>query len=101
MIAISRFRVLDDDEGFRRLAEQAATFFRSRAGCERAVVVQNLDEPTLWALVSDWADVGSYRRGFSGHDAKMILTPILSLALDEPGAFAAPEDVGINQPRWS
>ena len=100
MIAISRFRV-PSAEGptFRASAEQAAQFFRSRPGCLRAEVVQNLDDPTLWALVSDWVDVGSYRRGFSGYDAKMILTPVLSLALDEPGAYAAPEEVGTNLPR--
>ena len=62
-------------------------------------VLRNLDEPELWALVSRWADVGSYRRAFSGYEAKMVLTPLLLLGIDEPGAFDVPDAVGANVPR--
>ncbi|MFV0451662.1 MAG: antibiotic biosynthesis monooxygenase family protein [Propioniciclava sp.] len=102
MIAISRFRIEEAEVGpqVAGLAE-AAAFFRGRPGCLSAEVVQNLDDPALWALVSHWDEVGSYRRGFNGYDAKMILTPVLSYALDEPGAYAAPDEVGTNRPRAS
>jgi hypothetical protein len=53
----------------------------------------------LWAIVSRWADVGSYRRAFNGTPAKMVLVPLLSLAIDEPSAYAMPSDVGENRPR--
>ncbi|MFV0405229.1 MAG: antibiotic biosynthesis monooxygenase family protein [Propioniciclava sp.] len=100
MIAVSRFRVSEDEAaGFAVFAEPAAAFFRARPGCQRADLVQNLDDPTLWALVSHWDDVGSYRRGFNGYEAKMVLTPVLSLAVDEPSAYAPAEEVGTNQPR--
>jgi uncharacterized protein YbjT (DUF2867 family) len=80
-------------------AEAVAAQFRASAGCEDARLVQNLDEPELWAIVSRWADVGSYRRAFNGTDAKLVLVPLLSLAIDEPSAYAEPDSVGENRPR--
>ena len=62
-------------------------------------MVQNLDDPELWAIVSRWESVGDYRRSFNGYDAKMILTPLLSRAIDEPSAFLPPEELGENIPR--
>ena len=53
----------------------------------------------LWAIVSRWADIGSYRRAFNGTDAKLVLVPLLSLAIDEPSAYAEPASVGENRPR--
>jgi len=100
MLAVTRFRVPTEDEAsFAAQAGAASDFYRTRPGCEGSEVLRNLDEPTLWALVSRWADVGSYRRAFSGYDAKMLLTPLLVLALDEPGAYDTPEAVGANVPR--
>ena len=37
--------------------------------------------------------------GFGGFEAKMVLVPLLSEAIDEPSAYDAPEDVGENLPR--
>lgn len=100
MLAVTRFRIPPDVEpSFRGLARTASEFYLSRPGCESSEVVRNLDEPDLWALVSRWVDVGSYRRAFNGYDAKVVLTPLLLMALDEPGAYDHPEDVGRNQPR--
>jgi hypothetical protein len=73
--------------------------FSSAAGSLGAELVQNLDEPGLWAIVSRWADVGSYRRAFNGTAAKLVLVPLLSLAIDEPSAYADPASVGENRPR--
>lgn len=100
MIAVSRFRVPTASEGpFGVRAEAAAAFFRGSPGCLGADLVRNLDEPDLWALVSRWENVGSYRRAFNGYEAKVVLVPVLSEAIDEPGAYAAVEDVGENLPR--
>ena len=98
MWAISRFRV-DDAATFVPAATAAEEWFRGRPGNLSSELVQNLDDPSLWALVSHWQDVGSYRRAFNGYDAKMILMPILGQAIDEPSAFAAADDVGENLPR--
>ena len=62
-------------------------------GCLDVEVVANLDAPDLWALVSRWRDVGSYRRALSGNEAKLLLTPILIRAIDEPSAYLDPQEL--------
>lgn len=99
MIAVTRFRVPTDVEAFAAHLQQAAEHYATCAGNLSAEAVQSLDEPDLWALVSRWKDVGSYRRAFSGYDAKMLLTPLMVQAISEPGAFNAPDEVGFNVPR--
>ncbi len=99
MFAISRFRVLQDAASFRQRAQAAADFFRDSAGCLGSDLMQNLDDPELWTIVSRWENVGSYRRAFGGYDAKMVLVPLLSEAIDEPSAYDDPDEVGINLPR--
>lgn len=100
MLAVTRFRVDPEAEAsFRSLARAASDFYLTRAGCEASEVLRNLDDPTLWVLASRWVDVGSYRRAYGGYDAKMILTPLLLLAVDEPGAYDSPDAVGDNWPR--
>ncbi|MBK8462554.1 MAG: antibiotic biosynthesis monooxygenase [Nigerium sp.] len=100
MLAFSRFRVAADAEApFTLRADAAVAFFRTRAGNLTAELVRNLDEPELWAIATSWENVGSYRRSFNGYEAKIVLVPLLSEALDEPSAYAAADDVGLNLPR--
>lgn len=100
MLAISRFRVPPDRAaGFVERARAAAGFFASCPGCQGVDLLQNLDDPELWTITSRWADVGSYRRSFNGYEAKVVLVSLLSEAIDEPGAYAAPSEVGENLPR--
>ncbi|CAB4715419.1 MAG: antibiotic biosynthesis monooxygenase [Actinobacteria bacterium] len=42
---------------------------------------------SVYALVTEWENVGSYRRALSGFEIKMEVVPLLSRALDEPGGF--------------
>lgn len=100
MLAFSRFRVAADAEAsFIQRAEAAVTFFRTRPGNLSAELVRNLDEPDLWAIATAWQNVGSYRRGFNGYEAKIVLVPLLSEAIDEPSAYDAASEVGFNLPR--
>jgi hypothetical protein len=34
-----------------------------------------------------WVDVGAYRRALGAYDVKVVTTPLLSRALDEPSAY--------------
>lgn len=99
VLAINRFLVTGHPSGFFASAESVVAHFNACVGSAGAEVVQNLDEPGLWAIISRWRDVGSYRRAFNGTDAKLLLIPLLSLAIDEPSAYAAPAVVGENRPR--
>lgn len=95
MLAISRFEA---DHSFEDEGRRVVEFWRGKQGCVFVRLVRNLDEPGLWAIVSEWDNVGAYRRAFQGYDAKM-LTPILSRAIDEPSAYLDPSDLGSNVPR--
>lgn len=99
MIAITRFRVPLPGGDFARDAAAVVERFNAAPGCLSVELVANLDDPELWALVSRWIDVGSYRRAFNGTEAKFVLLPLMSLAIDEPGAYADPAWVGENRPR--
>ena len=91
MLSISRFREVDEERaaGLHMVAE----VWRSCPGCLGVDLVVNLDEPGLWALVSRWSDVGSYRRALSGNEAKLRLTPVLLRAVDEPSAYLDPGEL--------
>ena len=97
LLAISRFQ--DPGADFEPAADAVVAFWRECSGCLSAELVRNLDEQALWAIVSRWDSVGSYRRSFGGYEAKMVLTPVLSRAIDEPSAYLAPGELGENLPR--
>jgi heme-degrading monooxygenase HmoA len=90
MLVMIRFRVAGP-EAFGQRVDAALDVLRDRPGFEEAELVQNLDEPNLWALLLRWRDVGSYRRALQGYEAKTVVVPLLSEALDEPTAYEDPE----------
>ena len=90
VLVMIRFRVTGP-EGFGARVDTALAVLRGRPGFEEAELVQNLDEPDLWALLLRWRDVGSYRRALQGYEAKTVVVPLLSEAIDEPSAYEDPE----------
>jgi len=88
VFAIARFEVP---------AEEQATFVgdlerahQALAACEGYLCGQiglNTDEPTLIALVTQWRNIGSYRRALSNYQVKINAVPILARAIDEPGGY--------------
>lgn len=90
MLAICRFK--SSDPAFQAAAETVVAWWRARPGCEGIDLVRNLDDPQLWALVGRWRSVGDYRRSFNGYEAKMMLTPLLLQAVDEPSAYLPPDE---------
>ncbi len=89
MIAIARFRVPTGQAAeFRAQLERALEVFSEREGFTFGDIGQNLDEPELWSLITHWLNVGSYRRALSSTTVKMEVVPLLSTAIDEPGAYS-------------
>jgi hypothetical protein len=82
---VNRFR--SEDLGLRDDLVSALAVLRAQTGCEDGRLGRNVDDPTLWVMVTTWADVGSYRRALSSYDVKVGAVPLLSRALDEPSAF--------------
>jgi quinol monooxygenase YgiN len=88
MIAIARFSVpTAQSADFRAQIERALEVFSQRDGFISGDYGQNLDENELWTLVTHWKNVGSYRRSLSSTQVKMEVVPLLSTAIDEPGAY--------------
>ena len=49
--------------------------------------------PGAWVLLTEWENVGSYRRALGDYEVKLHATPLLGAALDLPGAFETLLDV--------
>ena len=54
---------------------------------------RSTDDPTRWLLLTEWDNVGSYRRALGNYEVKLHATPLLATALDLPGGFEALLDV--------
>ena len=88
MIAIARFEVsLAHSANFRTELETAKDALAECVGYTDGSIGQNLDEPSLWVLMTRWENVGSYRRALSAMRSKLEAIPVLARAIDEPGAY--------------
>ena len=103
MLVVSRFRVPEEEAvAFRDDLQRAREALAGRPGVASGRVGRNLDDPTLWTLVTTWEHVGAYRRALSSYDVKLHAVPLLSRAIDEPSAFELVEpgtDLNVDDPR--
>jgi len=88
MLVVNRFRVPEDAaESFRTELERALAVLAQEKGYDEGRLGRNVDDPTLWTMVTRWRDVGSYRRALSSYDVRVGAVPLLSRAIDEPSAY--------------
>jgi Antibiotic biosynthesis monooxygenase len=85
MIAITHFA--DTAPDFAERAHTALAALAVRPGYLRGSLGRSTDDPGAWVLVTEWANVGSYRRALGAYDVKLHAAPLLATALDVPGAF--------------
>jgi hypothetical protein len=85
VLVVNRFR--SDDETFRDDLGTTLAVLAAQTGYEEGRLGRNVDDPSLWVMVTRWRDPGSYRRALSSYDVKVGAVPLLSRALDEPSAF--------------
>jgi hypothetical protein len=94
VFAVTRFRAAGEDG--EALAEAVAPLLAAlsaRPGFQDGRLGRAADDPTLWALVTRWDGVGSYRRALSAAEVKIAGAPVWVHALDEPGVYV-PVDNG-------
>nr|WP_239579143.1 antibiotic biosynthesis monooxygenase family protein [Microlunatus panaciterrae] len=97
---MNRFRVPEAQTAeFQLQARAAIEVLSNREGFVSVDFGRNIDEPELWTISTRWINVGSYRRALNGFESKMVVVPLLSLAIDEPSAYEDPEHVGPNLSR--
>jgi hypothetical protein len=91
MIAITHF--IDDSADFAERARAALGALAAQPGYLRGTLGRSTDDPTAWLLLTEWANVGSYRRALGNYEVKVHATPLLASARDVPGGFESLLDV--------
>jgi quinol monooxygenase YgiN len=93
VLVVARLRPPDDPEAFRSEVRAAIEALASRPGHVATRLAQAYDDPTRWVLVSEWINVGSYRRALSSYDVKLAGAVLMGAAFDEPSAYDVVESV--------
>lgn len=91
MIALAHFR--DGSPDFAGRAQAALAALAARPGYLRGTLGRSTDDPEAWVLLTEWENVGSYRRALGNYEVKLHATPLLAAAIDVPGGFEALLDV--------
>ena len=66
---------------------QAIEILTQRVGFVDASVIRSADESEQFLVLSQWIDVGSYRRALSSTESKMGVWPFLANMHDQSSAF--------------
>ena len=80
-------RIRSTDVGFLDAATAALEVLAVRPGWLGGRVGRAADDDSAWVIITDWADVGSWRRASSAAAVRPVLKPVLVGATDEPSAF--------------
>ncbi|NRQ34083.1 antibiotic biosynthesis monooxygenase [Nonomuraea sp. NN258] len=89
MLAVIRYTVPESQsQDFIKQGHAILDTLAAQPGYQRGRLARSVDEPNLWALVSEWEGAGFYRRALSA--ARMAMYPLMILMVNEPSAF---EDV--------
>lgn len=67
------------------------TAMASRPGHVSTRLARALDDPSMWVLVSEWSNVGSYRRALSSYDVRMASGILMGAVVNEPTAYEVVE----------
>lgn len=95
MLAITRYRVPESQtETFVKTAHEVLRCLADSPGHRSGRLGRALDDPELWAMVTDWDGAGYYRRALGAYEVRVALIPLSALAVDEPGAYETVDDAG-------
>ncbi|GAA1543715.1 hypothetical protein GCM10009678_28030 [Actinomadura kijaniata] len=88
MLAITRYRVpADRAETFAAEMDAVLETLAASPGYRSGRLARTVDDPDLWALVTEWEGAGFYRRALGVYDVRLRFIPLAALAVDEPGAY--------------
>jgi hypothetical protein len=100
MIALTHFAVggsgdsgEEGSDDFETRAAAALHALAERPGYLRGTLGRSTDDPSAWILLTEWENVGTYRRALGNYEVKLHATPLLAGARDVPGGFEALLDV--------
>ena len=91
MLAVIRYTVPESQsQDFVKQGHTILQTLSEQPGFLRGRLARSVDEPNLWALVSEWEGAGFYRRALSA--ARTAMYPLMILMVNEPSAY---EDVHV------
>lgn len=91
MISATHFASAAPD--FADRARTALEVLAQRPGYVRGALARSADDTAAWLLITEWQNVGSYRRALGSYEVKLHATALLAEALDLPTGFEALIDV--------
>lgn len=91
MISVTHFAASEPD--FPARARAALDVLAQRPGYLRGTLARSTDEVDAWLLVTEWQNVGSYRRALGSFDVKLHANTLLGEAIDMPSSFEPLVDV--------
>ena len=90
---MTRLRVSPADAaGLAAAVDVLLAALAARPGFRDGELGRCTDDDDLWALVTRWDGVGSYRRALSAAEVKLAGAPVWVHALDEPGVYLPEEE---------
>ncbi|MFD0686645.1 antibiotic biosynthesis monooxygenase family protein [Actinomadura fibrosa] len=88
MIAITRYRVPSEEaDGFAARMDAVLAALSASPGFRSGRLARTVDDPALWALVTEWDGAGYYRRALGAYEVRLEFVPLAAMAVDEPGAY--------------
>ncbi|MFG1999666.1 antibiotic biosynthesis monooxygenase family protein [Spirillospora sp. NPDC048911] len=88
MIAITRYRVPGPEaDGFAAQMTSVLDALAASPGYVSGRLARTVDEPDLWALITEWEGAGYYRRALGAYEVRLVFIPMAAMALDEAGAY--------------
>lgn len=93
VLMVARLRPASDDDTFREAVRNAIEAMAARPGHLSSRLARALDDPSVWVVVSEWENVGSYRRALSSYDVKMLSGALMAAVVPEPTAFEVIDSV--------
>ncbi|WP_285704210.1 antibiotic biosynthesis monooxygenase family protein [Microtetraspora sp. NBRC 16547] len=98
MLALIRYSVpAAQADDFTAQARDILDVLAAQPGYVRGQIGRSVDEPDLWALVSEWEGAGFYRRALGA--ARMAMYPLMTLMINEPSAFEPIDDARADSAR--
>ncbi|NKZ08677.1 antibiotic biosynthesis monooxygenase family protein [Actinomadura latina] len=95
MIAITRYRVPGEDaDGFAERMTAVLAALSASPGFRSGRLARTVDDPGLWALVTEWDGAGHYRRALGAYEVRLQFMPLAVWAVDEPGAYEVVSSTG-------
>jgi hypothetical protein len=94
VIAVLHFRATEEPGPFQDRGHAALDALAARPGFVRGNLGRATDDEDAWIMVTEWESVGAYRRALGAYEVKLIATPLMAQAVEQPSAFESLISIG-------